>query len=208
MTRHEHEETVHVVQDGYTLDTLGAPFSVVLFDGYELRVDPKTGEEVVNVIDMIGLIGAVVRSRVEHPRKLSGQEIKFVRDAVGVKAKVLAEFLGMTPEHLSRCENGSKVMSMPSEKLFRVSTWAATLLKEPADAFVLPTEEQFAGMKNELKDGAAKQLNNLFSSLFSIKIDPVYPVNDEPLKFEFRRVKMTTEGAGDDDNWSPEIRAA
>lgn len=208
MTRHEHAETVHVVQDGYTLDTLGAPFRVVLYDGFDLKVDPKTGEEVVNVIDMIGLIGAVVRARVEHPRKLSGEEIKFVRDAVGVKAKVLSEFLGMSPEHLSRCENGSKVMSVPFEKLFRVSTWAATLLKEPADAFILPTEEQMAEVKNELKDGAAKQLNNLFSSLFSIKIDPVYPVSDEPLTFEFRRTKLANEGAGDDDNWSPESHAA
>src|SRR6266446_724740 len=90
----------------YELDTLGAPFKVTLLDSVTLGVNPTTGKEMVNVPDLVGLLNAVVRRRVTHPRKLNGDELKFIRNALGVKAILLARFLEMSPEHLSRCEAG------------------------------------------------------------------------------------------------------
>lgn len=37
-----------------------------------------------------------------------GWEIRDAREAVGMKAKDLARAIGITPEHLSRVENGHK----------------------------------------------------------------------------------------------------
>src|SRR6266851_2551895 len=104
MKRHN-RASVRVVPQ-YEIDTLGAPFKVTLWGCVTLGIDPATAEEKINVPDVVGLINAVVRARVNHPRKLNGEELKFIRHALGVKAKVLAHFLDMSPEHLSRCEAG------------------------------------------------------------------------------------------------------
>jgi transcriptional regulator with XRE-family HTH domain len=57
--------------------------------------------------------------RAVMPRKLNGAEIKFLRSAIGCKAKDVAEKLDFAPEHLSRCENDSKLLSPLAEKWFR-----------------------------------------------------------------------------------------
>ena len=43
-----------------------------------------------------------------------------MRNALGLKANRIAKFLGMGPEHFSRCEAGTKVMALMSEKMFRL----------------------------------------------------------------------------------------
>ena len=72
MTQHEQWDGVRVVHE-YNMDTLGAPFRITLLDSVTVRIDPETGEEDISVPDPVGLINAVVRSRVTHPQKLSGQ---------------------------------------------------------------------------------------------------------------------------------------
>src|SRR6516164_689970 len=117
----------------YEADTLGAPFKVTLLNSVTLGVDPDTGEETVQIPDVVGLINAVVHARVRHPRKLSGPEIKFIRNALGIKANKIAKLLEMTPEHFSRCESKliEKGMSVSSEKLFRMFSLLATFFEEP-----------------------------------------------------------------------------
>jgi DNA-binding transcriptional regulator YiaG len=118
---------------GYELDTLRAPFKVVLLNSFAFGVDSKTGEETVSIKDWTGLIKAVVRTRIRHVRKLNGNEIRFIRKAIGVRANLLAKFLDMTPEHFSRCENGTKTMSNQSEKLFGLFTFLASYCDNPED---------------------------------------------------------------------------
>src|ERR1700734_4206583 len=115
MKQHERGVRDRVVHE-YDADTLGAPFRITLVDSVTFEIDKETGEELVRIPDPMGLINAVVRKRVCDERKLNGDEIKFVRRALGVKSVVLARFLGMTPEHLSRCEASTKTMSEASEK--------------------------------------------------------------------------------------------
>src|SRR5689334_6577887 len=100
MTQHEQVTDVRVVHE-YNMDTLGAPFRITLIDAVKVWFD-LNGEENIDVPDPVGLINAVVRSRVEHARKLNGKEIAFIRKSLGVRSKVLADFLGISPEHLSR----------------------------------------------------------------------------------------------------------
>ncbi len=102
MTRHERFDGAYI-EPRYEVDTLGAPFKVVVLDCVSKKTDQETGKVLTTIPDLVGLIKAVVRSRVTHPRKLNGQELKFIRNALGIKANVVAAFFDMSPEHLSRC---------------------------------------------------------------------------------------------------------
>ncbi len=132
MTQHERCVNARTVAK-YEIDTLGAPFKVTLLDSVTLGVDPTTGKEMVHVPDLVGLLNAVVRRRVTHPRKLKGDELKFTRNALGVRAILLARFLDMSPEHLSRCEAGDKAMSTNSERFFRLFAYLGTFFPDPEE---------------------------------------------------------------------------
>lgn len=210
MTQHERADRVRVVQK-YDVDTLGAPFKVTLLDSVSVSIDPKTGDERVEIPDLVGLINAVVRSRVLCPRKLSGKEIKFVRNALGVRAKPLAQFLDMTPEHLSRCEAGTKVMSGASEKVFRLFAYLGTFYKEPKHLFVRKNED-ITGFYN-LDEKKKKNVEDFVKIFLTLKIQPVFDQAEE-LHFEFtRRADMhlpdVPEGDNDDGEWfDPTLKVA
>lgn len=116
--QHERTGSVPVVHKPYHVDTLGAPFKVVLNSGVTFGIDKDTGEETVSIPDTIGLINAVVRARVQHERKLNGEELRFIRKAINVRAKSLAELLDITPEHYSRCEGGDKICQIRAKRRF------------------------------------------------------------------------------------------
>lgn len=48
----------------------------------------------------------ISRVLIEKPTALSGEEVRFLRKNAGFKATDFAALLGLTPEHLSRFENG------------------------------------------------------------------------------------------------------
>jgi transcriptional regulator with XRE-family HTH domain len=182
MMPHERGEDVRVVPR-YDVDTLGAPFKVTLLGGVTFGVDKQTGEETVLIPDLAGLISAVIQRRVRHTRKLSGKEIKFIRNALGVKAKLLADFLGVSAEHLSRCEAGAKAMSEASEKLFRFFAFLATFVEDPEDILTRNTEN--VAMKPRAQKD--QDLQNKFVQMFlTMKIVSVFSPTDE-LHFEFVR---------------------
>ncbi|RAI37106.1 hypothetical protein [Rhodoplanes serenus] len=198
MTQHEHSDLVRVVP-AYELDTLGAPFKVVLRDSVSVGLDPQTGRERVSIPDFVGLVGAVVRSRVVHPRKLSGAEIKFLRSALGVKAKPVAGFLDMSAEHLSRCEAGTKIMSSTSERLFRLGAFLATFFEEPEDLFTSHSFEEL-----EIKPSADQEqvAQRFLKHFLSLKIQTVFAA-DDVLRFEFfRRCAPDCKPCSDDGVWS------
>ena len=208
MMQHEQGMNVHVVkhEEGYLLDTLGAPFGVILRNGVTRNTDSKTGEEIVTIPDVVGLIGAVVRARVIHPRKFTGAEIKFVRDALSLQAKNLAEFLDITPEHLSRCENGGKVLSAAIEKEFRLAAFLATLMEEHGKLFIRPTKEELEEAKrnlveNDLDEDVKERAVDFVKAFLSLKIEPAYSVDEKPLEFVFSRGKVdkVNDGPRDDD---------
>lgn len=212
MVRHELLAGVHVVGK-YDMDTLGAPFKVTLLDSVKKGVD-RNGKEVVFVPDVVGLIGAVVRARVCHTQKLNGAEIKFIRNALGVKAKLLAERLDITPEHLSRCENGEsgKVLSPTCEKELRLIAFLASWLKEPEELFTKKIQAPTPDL--ELKDKAKfEEVAKAFVSAFlSMKIEtPLVEASVERpcnrLEFEFTRKPVETgpckKRVDDDEDWKP-----
>lgn len=185
MTQHDRYANARVVPQ-YEIDTLGAPFRVTLYDCVTLGIDPSTGEEKVNVPDIVGLINAVVRIRVSHPRKLNGQELKFVRNALGLRANLLADFLEMSPEHLSRCEAGAKVMSAISERFFRLFAFLCTFFSDPEELLIRTMD----GTEIEQKATKPNEMGKKFAEQFlSMKIQSAYDA-DEELHFEFTREQV------------------
>lgn len=197
--QHEHKPgEVRVLQKGYELDTLGAPFKVVLLNSFTFGVDPKTGERTVSIEDWTGLINAVVRTRICHARKLSGDEIKFIRKAIGVRANLLAPFLDMTPEHFSRCENGTKVMSNQSEKHFRLFSYLASYSDNPEELLQNAVREEKV---TELTDKQKRDAAKFTMKFLSLKVEPVFNSEDE-LCFKFARKPLENGINSDDDKWS------
>jgi DNA-binding transcriptional regulator YiaG len=211
MMQHEQAGDVRVVREEYELDTLGAPFKVTLLNSVSVSTDPETGEEKPDIPDLVGLMNAVVRRRVLHPRKLSGEEIKFIRITLGVRAKPLARFLEMSPEHLSRCEAGAKVMSGASEKVFRMFAFVGTFFKEASDLFNQKgtLEDIISLQQDEKKKKFAAKLVEMFLTL---KIQSVFDPKDK-LHFQFIRTahkpaEPKNEPSEDDEWKEPPLKAA
>ena len=173
----------------YEIDTLGAPFKVMLLDCVSLSVDPESGDEKINVPDVAGLIGAVVRARVAHPRKLNGKEIRFVRNALGLKANQLAKFLGMGAEHFSRCEAGTKVMAVVSERMFRLFAYLATYFPDPQEMLAQILDGQ-ASLEKGLEAKAKKpdeMAKKFVEQFLMLKIQSAF--DPTVLQFELRRIE-------------------
>lgn len=212
MTQHElAAPSVRVVAE-YNMDTLGAPFQITLINSVQVELDPATGEEEVSVPDVVGLINAVVRSRVEHPRKLNGKEIAFVRKALNVQAKLLADFLGMSAEHLSRCEAGTKTMSAASEKLLRLFAFLGTFTEDPAEMFHTacnPSKLRQAIDRSPSPSPKTEKLLDGFLRVFlEMKIQAMFEPDDH-LHFNFaRRCREADCGPDDDGEWDDLDEAA
>jgi transcriptional regulator with XRE-family HTH domain len=113
-------EVVRITLPEYVDDLMGAPFQVAVEHAVVQERCKKCGAVLGNDIpDLRGLIAAVAMTRALDPEKLSGDEIRFLRKAVGWKAKDVAEILQVTPEHVSRCEAGKSPLSEGLEKYLR-----------------------------------------------------------------------------------------
>jgi putative zinc finger/helix-turn-helix YgiT family protein len=63
------------------------------------------GESLVHS-DHLGGFERAAASWLAHNTAPSGEALRFMRAAIGLQQKRFAESLGITPEHLSRCEHG------------------------------------------------------------------------------------------------------
>lgn len=105
----------------YDAESFGAPFKVFLMNAVKAEVCSSC-RRVLNtsIPDPEGLLYTISFERAMHPRKLTGAEIRFLRRIMGWRAKQMADQLGITVEHLSRCENAHVVMSVSAERLLRL----------------------------------------------------------------------------------------
>ncbi|WP_296578835.1 hypothetical protein [Phreatobacter sp.] len=211
MARREKHLNTGIVER-YDIDTLGAPFKVSLINSVEVKFDPATGEEIVEIPDLCGLINAVVRTRVMHPRKLNGAELKFVRKSLDLKSKDIARFLDVSLEHWSRCESNAKVLSGASEKLFRLFAFMASYFRKPNDTLIAVMNQQASkGMDKEERTKMENEFANFF---IRMKIESVFSADDD-LEFSFVRQVRSNDnksplgkGSPNSDGWSPNQKAA
>ena len=100
-------------------EQMGIP--VLLIDSaYEAESSGVSG---ITVPDIPGLESAMAIARVLNDFKLNGMELRFLRRAIGMKAIDIADFLDVSPETVSRWENGKETISTNSERILRLRVY-------------------------------------------------------------------------------------
>jgi hypothetical protein len=205
IARHDFEASGPPTTTSYyeATEDLGTPFKVFLASGVVLKPDPATGKEKTSIADLPGLIATVVRSRVLHSRKLSGADLRYIRSALCMKAKVLAAAADMTAENYSRCEAGRKPMSSTTEKVYRSFVFLITFAR---DKDVQDTIKQRQADSPVPPDEAQKALAGFQKLFLEMKISPIFDPAEQ-LEFTFtrgRRPKPAPCG-GDDGEWKSDV---
>lgn len=198
-----------VTVEEYVADGLGAPFGIVLCNAVKQEIDPRTHEVLATFIpNKTDLLKEAALARALCDRKLSGDEIKFLRKAINLKALELADLLGISAEHLSRCENGDRVLSNSAEKLFRVIILkrrydrleiADKIIERLSDTSIDPNRI------SHLKDLLAyyrECVRDLEVAIFDSRIQAVFDLDDR-LWFSFGLWQLGVEGGQqpEDDQW-------
>ena len=101
---------------------LGARFPVIIEDAVEITECDDCGKEEFHIPKLKELSQAVAVIRASMSIKLNPVDVKHLRKSCDLRAKDLADLLSATPEHVSRIENGKKVMSEAHERILRLYT--------------------------------------------------------------------------------------
>jgi len=96
------------------------------------------GEEGIAIPRINQLNEALAKALAKKPQRLEPGEIRFLRKYLGWSGKIFARRLGVTPETVSRWENGARKMGPTAEKLLRLSA----IELSPADEYPVPELEK------------------------------------------------------------------
>ena len=195
------------VVETYDAKCIGAPFKVILADGFRKEHNAQTGKTVIEIEDLPGLVAAVVRSRVMHPRKLSGEDLKFIRSVLCMKAVKIAGSLDLTAEHYSRCENGTKTMSVATEKLYRMFVFLSVATRNKMLTETVKEDLKNANISAEEAQKAVTAFQKIFHDM---RIDPVRLVGPD-LCFTFCRrcgADLIPRGCDDGGKWRDQLDRA
>jgi len=172
---------------------IGAPFKVTLMNSVKQSYSADGELLETSIPNLSGLLKEIAFARSLDQRKFSPEDIKFVRKAVGLKGLDLAELLGISAEHLSRCENGERTLSVAAEKLLRViilkrrhnPAELATLLEK-----ALTSSEICSDKIDEIKSLIQKYkttVEEIETAIFDFRILTVHDAGDD-LEFSFHLV--------------------
>ena len=193
MAKHTATDTPHVesrLVHEYNADLLGAPFKIVLLDSVTEEFCSDTGKKLKTIIpDMNGLLRKAAFYRAIMPRKLVGDEIKFLRNAISYKAKQMADALEMTPEHYSRVENGTKRLMPDTEKLLRVIAITKMFEDNPVSCAVLKKMSRLLNLKIEGAWDPDEQVELRLEHRKQDEEEATGPANDNADWVEFARVR-------------------
>jgi len=101
--------------------------SNVYLTGITVRYCPQCGVESPLIPRVEALQRELARTLVRKPSFLSGEEVRFLRKHAGFPARQFAALLGISPEHLSRVENGhTATLGSSTDRLARALATIAT----------------------------------------------------------------------------------
>lgn len=117
--------------------TTGFGIPLLLVDAAEQEICDACNEFIgdIHIPDTVGLIAAAAVYRITIPQRLTGSELRFLRKAMKMPSKKLAELLGITAETLSRCENDRMPMNLTTEKYLRMMAGSLLVDQAPAISF-------------------------------------------------------------------------
>ena len=95
---------------------------------------PECGEDGVVIPKVSQLNEALAEAIAKKPERLGPGEIRFLRKYLGWSGRDFAIRMGVTPETVSRWENGARQMGQTAEKLLRFSA----IELSPVDEYPVP----------------------------------------------------------------------
>ena len=91
--------------------------------GIAVRTCPKCKVSVPIIPRIAELHDVIARAIVKEPHFLRGDQIRFLRKAAALPARKFATILGITPQHLSRIENGHTLkLGKVADRMARIVT--------------------------------------------------------------------------------------
>ena len=115
----------HYLECGLDYITLG---------GMEIGTCNTCGHRSVKIPAITELHALIAMEVATKKEQLSPQEIRFLRKHLGFSSKDFAKQIGVTPEHLSRWENGKSPCPSTAERLIRLLAWTT----EPQHHYARP----------------------------------------------------------------------
>lgn len=101
--------------------------------GVVVRECEKCGEREVAIPNIEGLHRCIARSLAARRSTLLGPEARFLRKWLGYSGQDFARLMGITPETVSRWENGKRVVPSVADRVLRLMVLRA----EPLDSYDL-----------------------------------------------------------------------
>jgi DNA-binding transcriptional regulator YiaG len=163
---------------------IDAPFKVSLDDPVP---ECETAEHIspaIRIPDPEGLLRAVILARVLHQRRFSGGDIRFLRKAVGVKQREIAQAIEVDPVTMSRCENGAQRLGRAREKLLRIF-----LLQTCIKLHTIERQDE----RNILEESLGK--------VFNVVHPPSLDCEEQVLELRFVRERSASAGDGKREAW-------
>jgi putative zinc finger/helix-turn-helix YgiT family protein len=157
-------------------EKLGIRNVVVVGGAVKRHVCGNCGEVGVMIPDLPGLIAATAVARAKMPWKLAPEEIRFLRKAMELNAKDLAELLEVTPESVSRWENGKAVIGPSNEKLLRINVGLRLSERAPGVNF---DQNEVANMKIQAAFVAETLPKLMFKRIQGINMAKQKPKEEE-----------------------------
>lgn len=108
-----------VIQGGYRYRYKESGLDNVYLDNIEVLVCNQCGEESPFIPRILDLHAVIAREVVLQPAPLRGQDVRFLRKQLGMRAKEWAGLLRVDAATLSRWENGDQQIGSQSDLLFR-----------------------------------------------------------------------------------------
>lgn len=100
----------------YTYDLSG--LNVVLKGGVAQNICPKCGEKSVTIKNLPGLHKAMAEAVATANHRLSGPELRFLREFLGYSGEEMAALVGMNQDTIRKAEAGTQKVPKPSYELF------------------------------------------------------------------------------------------
>lgn len=131
-------------RENYRYDAGG--LSNVTLVGVQVSRCPSCGESEVSIPNIEGLHKSLALLFARKQARLTPEEIRFLRKYLGFSGADFAEHVGVTPETVSRWEQGAKAMGPVAERLLRwmvltrqpLSHYPLDLLKDVAQEEAKP----------------------------------------------------------------------
>lgn len=110
-----------IVLDQYDIKDSGIPYRVTLENAVIAEIDSSSGDVLSTEIPAFDtLMACIAVARCHRPEKLNGDDLRFMRRALGVSAKDFAAQINVTPATLSRWEKEKQPLGEPQERRIRL----------------------------------------------------------------------------------------